>query len=281
MADSEIQKNSHTSLSQAPDSWADLRRFTSARIAIGRTGGSQRTSSLLDFRLSHARARDAVWADFDTAALEKSLNENGLETLHLSSNTADRREFLLRPDHGRTLAESSRKHLAELPQRTAPDLVPIISGGLAAIAAMRHAVPVLVPLIASLKATGWQISPIIIVPMARVKLQDEIGAALSARFSLMLLGERPGLGAPDSLGAYFTYQPSPEKSDADRNCISNIRKEGLEPALAAKKIEWLLRESRLTGLSGVSLKDNTPEPDHIKPPPPPPLAHGESHPSSI
>ncbi|WP_411826716.1 ethanolamine ammonia-lyase subunit EutC [Luteolibacter sp. AS25] len=257
MAESEIQKNS-ASLSEAPDSWADLRRFTSARIAIGRTGGSQRTSSLLDFRLSHARARDAVWADFDTAGLENTLKENGLESIHLTSNAEDRRDFLLRPDHGRKLSESSRDQLAQLARIPDLDLVPIVSDGLAANAAERHAAAVLVPLISALTAAGWRVGPVVIVPMARVKLQDEIGAAMGARFSLMLLGERPGLGAPDSLGAYFTSRPGPEKSDADRNCISNIRKEGLMPVLAAKKIEWLLRESRLTGLGGVALKDNAP-----------------------
>lgn len=254
---SEIQPTTELHLPEAPDPWADLRRFTSARIAIGRSGGSQRTSSLLDFRLSHARARDAVMAEFDAAELDASLKNTGLETMHLASAARDRRDYLLRPDHGRRLAESSHDQLSSLAETT-PDLVPIVSDGLSAVAAVRHAAAVLIPLIASLKAGGWRISPVMIVPFARVKLQDEIGAALGARFALMLLGERPGLGAPDSLGAYFTYLPGPDKSDADRNCVSNIRKEGLEPALAARKIEWLLKESARSGLSGVELKDSEP-----------------------
>ena len=255
---SEISQPAELLLPDAPDPWADLRRFTTARIAIGRSGGSQRTSSLLDFRLSHARACDAVMADFDASELDISLKNAGLETTHLASAARDRRDYLLRPDHGRALAESSHKLLASQAGSARPDLVPIVSDGLSAVAAMRHAAAVLIPLLAALKAGGWRISPVMIVPFARVKLQDEIGAAFGARFTLMLLGERPGLGAPDSLGAYFTYQPGPDKSDADRNCVSNIRKEGLEPALAARKIEWLLKESARSGLSGVELKDSEP-----------------------
>jgi ethanolamine ammonia-lyase small subunit len=258
MDGSEISPPAGLHLPEAPDPWEDLRQFTSARIAIGRSGGSQRTSSLLDFRLSHARARDAVMMEFDAADLDASLKNAGLETMHLASTARDRRDFLLRPDHGRTLAESSRELLTSWKGATPPDLVPIVSDGLSAVAAVRHAAAVLIPLIASLKASGWHISPVMIVPFARVKLQDEIGAALGARFSLMLLGERPGLGSPDSLGAYFTHRPGADKSDADRNCVSNIRKEGLEPSLAARKIEWLLKESARSGLSGVELKDSEP-----------------------
>jgi ethanolamine ammonia-lyase small subunit len=258
MDGSEISQPAWLHLPEAPDAWSDLRQFTSARIAIGRSGGSQRTSSLLDFRLSHARARDAVMTEFDAAALDASLKNAGLETMHLASAARDRRDYLLRPDHGRTLAESSRELLSTHVGAAPPDLVPIVSDGLSAVAAMRHAAAVLIPLHALLKAGGWRISPVVIVPFARVKLQDEIGAALGARFTLMLLGERPGLGAPDSLGAYFTHSPGPDKSDADRNCVSNIRKEGLEPALAARKIEWLLKESARSGLSGVELKDSEP-----------------------
>lgn len=256
MDGSEIQQPTELLLPEAPDPWAYLRRFTTARIAIGRSGGSQRTSSLLDFRLSHARARDAVMTDFDVAELDDLLKNAALETIHLQSAAQDRRDYLLRPDHGRSLSESSHKLLSSLAGTPLPDLVPIVSDGLSAVAAVRHAAAVLIPLLASLKASGWHISPVMIVPFARVKLQDEIGAALGARFTLMLLGERPGLGAPDSLGAYLTYRPGPDKSDADRNCVSNIRKEGLKPALAAQKIEWLLKESARSGLSGVELKDS-------------------------
>jgi ethanolamine ammonia-lyase small subunit len=172
----------------------------------------------------------------------------------LESGARDRREFLLRPDLGRRLAPASLEILRQDPP-PAPDFVIIISDGLSALAANSHAVATAAPLLENLAARGWNVGPVVVVPFGRVKLQDEIGHALGACFTLMLLGERPGLGAPDSLGAYFTAHPSPEKTDADRNCISNIRPEGLPPAAAAAKLAWLLMESRRTGLCGVSLKD--------------------------
>ncbi len=239
----------------SPDPWAHLRRYTAARIAIGRTGGSQTTSTILDFRLSHARARDAVHAHFDPAVVSGPLNDAGIPTETLSTPVNDRREYLLRPDLGRSLDEAS---IAKLSGRGATDLVIIISDGLAAAAAERHAAATVVPLVMEFQAAGWNVSPVFIIPLARVKVQDEIGRALNARFSLMLLGERPGLGTPDSLGAYFTANPSLTCTDADRNCVSNIRPEGLPPAEAAAKLAWLLKESRRLGLGGVHLKDNQP-----------------------
>lgn len=245
----------------AADPWLGLRRFTSARIALGRAGGSQRTSTVLDFRLSHARARDAVHAPFDPATVSAPLAAAGIATETLATAVTDRRAYLLRPDLGRALDAPSREKLAALtiaPGFIAPDLVIIVSDGLAAQAAERHAAAVLLPLIAELRAAGWRIAPVFIAHLGRVKLQDEIGAALGARFSLMLLGERPGLGMPDSLGAYFTAAPGPDRTDADRNCVSNIRPEGLPPVQAAAKLAWLLRESARTGRSGVALKDDQP-----------------------
>lgn len=235
------------------DPWSHLRRFTAARIAIGRSGGSQTTSTLLDFRLSHARARDAVHATFSPEVVSGPLNDAGILTETLSTNARDKREYLLRPDLGRSLNEASK---ATLVGRDATDLVVIISDGLAAAAAERHATATALSLILELRADGWNIGPVFLVPLARVKVQDEIGSALNARFSLMLIGERPGLGSPDSLGAYFTANPSPACTDANRNCVSNIRPEGLPPAEAAAKLAWLLKESRRLGLSGVNLKDN-------------------------
>jgi len=243
------------------DPWLHLRRFTSARIALGRTGGSQRTETVLDFRLAHARARDAVLTPFDSSTVVAELAAAGLPTLALATAVADRRAYLLRPDLGRRLDQAARVKLAALaaaPGHETPDLVIIVSDGLAAQAAERHAVATVIPLAAALRAAGWRLAPIVIVPLARVKLQDEIGAALGARFSLMLLGERPGLGSPDSLGAYFTAGPGPSRTDADRNCVSNIRPEGLAPAQAAAKLAWLLLESARTGRSGVALKDDQP-----------------------
>lgn len=241
-----------------PDPWVGMRRFTAARIALGRAGGSQRTGTVLDFRLSHARARDAVHAVFDSAALAASLASSGLLSETLATAAPGRREYLLRPDLGRRLDDVSREKLARLATASpfaSPDLVIIVSDGLSALAAERHALATILPLVTELRGENWKIAPVLIVPFARVKIQDEIGAALGARYSLMLLGERPGLGAPDSLGAYFTACPRADRTDADRNCVSNIRLEGIPPAEAAAKLAWLLRESARTGLSGVKLKD--------------------------
>ncbi len=244
----------------AEDPWTGLRRFTAARIALGRSGGSQRTDTVLDFRLSHARARDAVHAPFDTEALIAGLTATGFPALVLASAVADRRDYLLRPDLGRRLSVHSRAWLDAVArtQEARPDLVIVVSDGLAATAAQRHALATLRPLAARLAKVGWRLAPVVVVPLARVKIQDEIGAAFGARYILMLLGERPGLGTPDSLGAYFTKEPAAERTDADRNCVSNIRPEGLPPEQAAEKLASLLLESERTGLSGVQLKDMTP-----------------------
>lgn len=243
------------------DPWIGLRRYTAARIALGRAGGSQRTGDVLDFRLSHARARDAVHATFAPLPIAAPLAAAGLASDTLATAVEDRRAYLLRPDLGRRLSTASREKLATLsatPPFAAPDLVIIVSDGLAAQAAERHAAATIVPLAAELRSAGWRLAPILLVPLARVKVQDEIGALTRARFTLILLGERPGLGAPDSLGAYFTAKPSEACTDADRNCVSNIRPEGIPPAQAAAKLAWLLRESSRTGLSGVYLKDLQP-----------------------
>lgn len=251
---------------QAPDRdpWHRLRTYTSARIALGRTGGSQRTASVLDFRLSHARARDAVRSKFDSDALEQSLREQGIFTSRLSTAAADRSTYLLRPDLGRKLDSAARKQLfAQAPSWGQRDLAIIVSDGLAAQAAEQHATATICPLVQKLVASGWSLFPVFIVPFARVKLQDEIGELLGARHTLMLLGERPGLGSPDSLGAYFTHLPRAGCTDADRNCVSNIRPEGLPPAEAAEKLAWLLHESARLGLSGVALKDTAVPPLQI------------------
>lgn len=234
-----------------PEPWAHLRLFTSARIAIGRAGGSRKTGEVLDFRLSHARARDAVNAPFDPTAVSGPLEVAGIPTVLLGTAAADRRQYLLRPDLGRVLDAESRGRL----RPSSFDLAVIVSDGLSAMAAERHAPATLIPLLQGLMAVGWKPSPVFIVPFARVKIQDEIGATLGARHSLILLGERPGLGTPDSLGAYFVSHPAPERTDADRNCVSNIRPEGLPPAQAAAKLLRLLQESARLGISGIRLKD--------------------------
>ncbi|MBW8781169.1 MAG: ethanolamine ammonia-lyase subunit EutC [Verrucomicrobia bacterium] len=251
------EKNPETPAAGAGrDPWSALSRYTSARIALGRTGGSVRTGSLLDFRLAHARARDAVMAAFDVAGLERELIQKGVATHPLATAAGDRRVYLVRPDLGRQLdGESRDRLLAAAGAWGRRDLAIIVSDGLAAQAAERHAAAVIVPLVEQLQSLGWTIFPVFIAPLARVKLQDEIGERLGARHTLMLLGERPGLGSPDSLGAYLTYRPGAARTDAERNCVSNIRPEGLPSAAAARKLAHLLLESARLGVSGIALKD--------------------------
>jgi len=238
-----------------PDAWAGLSRFTSARIALGRAGGSWRTETLLDFRLAHARARDAVVKEFAVEALEMQLLRAGQETVRLATAASSSSVFLKRPDLGRRLAADSQRWLTEHAGEWAKrDLAVIVSDGLSALAAERQATPTLNALLPLLERAGWRVGSILVVPFARVKLQDEVGALLRVRHTLVLLGERPGLGSPDSLGAYLTYRPGPEKTDADRNCVSNIRPEGLPPAEAGLRLAQLLMESAKRGCSGVALK---------------------------
>lgn len=237
------------------DPWFCLARHTAARIALGRAGGSVRTDTLLDFRLAHARAKDAVELPFDAAALEQELARAGLETFRLETGAGDRASFLLRPDLGRRLSAASRAALvAQAKLWDARDLCIVISDGLSALAAERQVPPLLAALTPLLVARGISSYPILLAPFARVKLADEVGEALGARHSLILLGERPGLSSPDSLGAYLTFQPRETCSDADRNCVSNIRPEGLPHDAAAQILADLLTESTQRGLSGVALK---------------------------
>jgi ethanolamine ammonia-lyase small subunit len=236
------------------DPWQGLSSHTEARIALGRAGGSLRTESLLDFRLAHSRARDAVHAPFDVTALELSLRGMGLETLRLATPVPDRRTYLARPDLGRALEAGSAENLrAKSKAWGRRDLAVLVSDGLSAAAAGSHAARTAAELVRILAGSGWTIFPILIVPFARVKLQDEVGGLLGARHSVILLGERPGLGAHDSLGAYLTFEPCADRTDADRNCVSNIRERGLPPFEAARTLAHLLLESRRLGLSGTAL----------------------------
>lgn len=236
--------------------WERMRRFTTARIGLGRTGGSQPTQALLDFRLSHARARDAVHSIFDAAALTSSLGQSGVEARILHSAASSRGQYLLRPDLGRRLDEPSEATLRGWAATWGVrDIAILVSDGLAAQAAMLHAIPTIQALLKALQPFKRTFYPVLILPFGRVKLQDQIGEILGAKLTLMLLGERPGLGSPDSLGAYFTHQPGPRCSDADRNCLSNIRPQGLPPAAAATKLATLLIRSLDMQCSGVRLKD--------------------------
>lgn len=240
----------------ARDPWHALTAHTTARIALGRAGGSLRTASLLELRVAHARARDAVHEPFDADALDASLRQRGLEVERLATAAADRRSYLARPDLGRQLDPPSAKRLRAIARSLGRrDLAVLVSDGLSAAAARGQAAETAAEIDRILREEGWTLYPIFTVPLARVKLQDAVGQILGARLSLILLGERPGLSAQDSLGAYLTFGPRADRTDADRNCVSNIRAEGLPPLDAAAKIARLLLKSRRLGVSGTALND--------------------------
>jgi ethanolamine ammonia-lyase small subunit len=235
----------------------DLRQLTPARVGLGRAGASLPTQALLEFTLDHARARDAVHARFDISAVVSGLDAFGLETLAVSSRAAmDRKEYLRRPDLGRKLDAVSQGLLAGR-RRHACDCAIVIADGLSPSAVNTHAIDVIRSLLPRLAAAGIGVGPAVVATAGRVALGDEIGALLAARMIVMLIGERPGLSAPGSLGAYLTFAPKPGLTDADRNCVSNIHAAGLRTEEAAFKIAWLVREGLARRLSGVALKDES------------------------
>jgi len=238
-----------------PDSWEGLKAFTNARIALGRTGVATPLKEVLDFRMCHAHARDAVYSVLKAEELEETLQQFQIQVIMVNSNANNRAVYLQRPDYGRKLNEASAKNLKNESSYSA-DVVIIIADGLSATAINEHAVHVVKKLIPFLKQSVLTIAPIVIAKQARVAIADEIGSILNAKLSLILIGERPGLSSPDSMGAYITYQPSPGKTDESRNCISNIRPEGLSYDLAAEKIAKLINASLQLKLSGISLKDD-------------------------
>lgn len=236
--------------------WTELRRFTQARIALGRVGSSLPTDEVLRFGLAHAAARDAVHQPLDFPQLESDLAAGGYTCRRLRSRAPDRHTYLLRPDLGRRLAEGSRAALAGAAS-DACDLAFVIADGLSAFAVQRHAVPLLAAVGPGL-APAWRIAPIVLVEQGRVAVADEIGELLAARLVVLLIGERPGLSSPDSLGCYLTYAPRVGRTDADRNCISNIRPEGLAYPDAAPRLVWLLGEALRLQLTGVALIEPSP-----------------------
>lgn len=238
--------------------WQSLRRFTAARIALGRSGVSQPTASQLEFQLAHARARDAVHLALDNKALADALHDAcGLPSVSLHSAAESRHVYLQRPDLGRKLDDASRRALAALPPAPAYDLALVIADGLSALAIEQNAVPFITALMARLSAEQWRIAPLAIVQQGRVAIGDEIAHLLKARAVVVLIGERPGLSSPDSMGLYLTWAPQPGLTDASRNCISNVRPAGLTCDAAAFKLHYLLSEARRRQLSGVALKDET------------------------
>lgn len=237
------------------DPWRDLRRLTPARIGLARAGASLATAPLLEFQLAHARARDAVHAPLDHARLIADLAALAAGVVTLASAARDRQTYLMRPDLGRTLAPESEAALAA--QSGPYDIVFAVSDGLSARAVQTHAAPVLALVLPVLRAEGWRVGPLAMVRHGRVAIGDRIAEALQAESVAMLIGERPGLTAPDSMGAYLTWRPSAQTTDAGRNCISNIRPDGIGYADAAFKLLHLLRAMRAAGLSGVRLKDDS------------------------
>jgi ethanolamine ammonia-lyase small subunit len=235
--------------------WADLRRFTAARIGLARSGASLATAPLLGFKLYHARARDAVHELLDEARLLTDLAGLDSMVLSVASAAADRKEFLMRPDLGRRLAEDADSTLT--PHAAEHDVVFVIADGLSARAVQSHAAPVLKAVVPMLDKDGWRIAPLVIVRHGRVAIGDAIAALLRAKCVAILIGERPGLTAPDSMGAYLTWQPGPRTTDADRYCISNIRPDGIGYADAGFKIAHLLRAMLDRRISGVQLKDDS------------------------
>ena len=246
-----------------PDFWINWREFTPARIALGRVGASQPTDALLQFSMAHANARDAVYEPLDIASLFAQL-EGPTECVVVKSRATDRPEYLRRPDFGRRLDAPSVERLRALQQRLTPesnsnpdsgiDLIIVIADGLSALATSRHAVPLIEALRSKLE--GWRFGPVVIAEQARVALGDEVGELLNARCVAILIGERPGLSSPDSLGIYLTWNPRVGRTDAERNCISNIRPEGLSYEHAATKLVALLEGAKRLGATGIDLKED-------------------------
>lgn len=241
------------------DPWESLRRHTPARIALGRSGISLPTAQQLAFQLAHAQARDAVRRPLEVDAAAAAIEALGVPTLRAHSAAADRASYLQRPDLGRQLDGASAQALQSACTGEAQDLCIVVADGLSALAIERHAAPFMAALLAQLRqdAAPWRLAPAVLVEQGRVAIGDEIGALLGAQLALVLIGERPGLSSPDSLGLYLTWAPRRGRTDAERNCISNVRPEGLDYPEAAARAAWLLRAARERGLTGVGLKDES------------------------
>ena len=239
---------------QSIDPLSSLKAFTPARIAIGRVGSSIPLAESLQFKLAHAHARDAVYSTLDADGLNIRLKMFGLPVLHLHSKATTRQKYLKRPDLGRKLSEESKDELNDFSGDY--DIVIVLADGLSAAAINQNAIGLLALLLPMLTASKLKIAPLCLVEQGRVAIGDDTGYALKARFSLVLIGERPGLSSADSMGAYLTYGPTPGLTDESRNCISNIRPQGLKNKPAANKIHYLILEAFKRKLSGVALKDN-------------------------
>lgn len=237
----------------ASDPWTGLKQFTEARIALGRCGTSLPLQESLKFKLAHAKARDAVHHPVQMELLARKLEEGKISSLQLSSSVADRMEYLTRPDKGRYLCTSSKKLLAQ--QKKEYDIAVIIADGLSAPAVHQSAIDVTCGLLDIIKTTKLTLAPLSLVQNGRVAIGDEIASLLNAKMAVVLIGERPGLSSPNSLGAYLTYNPTPGTTDEARNCISNIREGGLSVLDAIRKISYLIEMALKKKYTGVELKD--------------------------
>jgi ethanolamine ammonia-lyase small subunit len=244
--------------------WSALRQFTDARIALGRAGQSLPTAAHLQFQWAHAQARDAVHIPLDVASIEQPLQAMGIETLALHSAAPDRRSYLQRPDWGRKLDEPSRAALQRWREQHAnaapPDVCIVVADGLSPLAIHSNAIAFIQLLLERLQrdTPAWQVAPVCVVQQGRVAVGDDIGERLAAKLVIVLIGERPGLSSPDSLGIYMTWAPRVGCTDAQRNCISNVRSAGLALKDAAFKLHGLMRQARTLQLTGVGLKDDAP-----------------------
>ena len=248
----------HTPYTRQP--WDGLRRFTDARVALGRAGHSLPTAAHLQFQLAHAQARDAVHVPLDIACVTQGLQSLGLQTLSLHSAAVDRAVYLRRPDLGRRLDESSSRALQLRRSQEAhsilPDVCLVLADGLSALAIHSHAIEFLQCLLPHLQgdARPWRMTPVCVVEQGRVAIGDAIAGHLPAQLVVVLIGERPGLSSPDSMGIYMTWAPHVGCTDAQRNCISNVRSAGLAPKAAALQLHQLMNQARSLKLSGVALK---------------------------
>lgn len=237
--------------------WPELRRFTDARIGLGRAGSALPIREVLSFAMAHAQARDAVTTPMDWAPIAAELSAMSLETLSAASAATDRDVYLRRPDLGRRLSPASRELLAEKATGLHPDLAIVVADGLSSTGVAANAGALIGALLPMVQKSGWSVGPVVLASQARVAIGDEAGEILNARAVLVLIGERPGLSSPDSLGAYLTFGPRVGRKDGERNCVSNIRTGGLSAMEGAFKIHWLLREAFRRGLTGVTLKDES------------------------
>jgi len=245
-----------TSEQRTPPFATRLSSLTPARVALGRTGASLTTEQVLRFQLAHAEARDAVHVPLDGEALIAAITALGCHVVQVRTPAIPRDLYLRRPDLGRRLEAESARRLDKL-RRDDFDVAIVVADGLSSRAVTNNAVPLLSRLIPKLADRGLSLAPVVIAEGARVALGDEIAERLGARLVIILIGERPGMSSPDSLGAYLTYAPRPGLTDAGRNCVSNIRPGGLDVEAAASKLAWLVRKALAAGMSGVRLKDDS------------------------